>query len=77
MSVVESSNKKWASMPVQIKPLLTWVRNDPQRPDVDYLALGLQECFFISYTGKRLHFMYKNLKSIIGMEEIVRMKDLG
>lgn len=69
-------------MPVQLGLLLNLLAVYPKSRDAVYLAEGFRQGFLIPFQGKCKHKVAKNLKSILGMEEIVAAKldkerDLG
>lgn len=56
-----------------LEPLVDWLCQYPCLAEAAYLAQGFTEVFIFLIEGQR-HVMSRNLKSIKGMDEVVRLK---
>ncbi|XP_067317701.1 uncharacterized protein [Anolis sagrei] len=60
--------------PIRLAHLQKWLKGYPDRASADYLLVGFSNGFRIPAQGPRIQFQSRNLKSLIGMEHIVRQK---
>ncbi|XP_053161001.1 uncharacterized protein LOC128349104 [Hemicordylus capensis] len=60
--------------PIRIRVLEHFLREYPLKAQARYLREGFQYGFRIPYMGPRIHSMAPNLRSVVGMEEVVLRK---